>query len=73
MVRPDMFRPDVGACYDGSSNPIEFLQLYIIAIQAAHGDQCIMANWFPMAFKDVAQTRVMNLPHESVDMSKTYL
>jgi hypothetical protein len=23
--------------YDGTSNPIEFLQLYVIAVQAAHG------------------------------------
>jgi hypothetical protein len=25
VVWPDKFRLDVGACYDGSSNPIEFL------------------------------------------------
>jgi hypothetical protein len=38
VVWPDKFRPDVGARYDRISNPIEFLQLYIIAIQAACGD-----------------------------------
>jgi hypothetical protein len=52
MVWPDKFRPDVDARYDGTSNPIEFFQLYIVAVQAMHGDQRIMAKWFPMALKD---------------------
>jgi hypothetical protein len=70
VVWPDKFRPDVGARYDGSSNPIEFLQLYIIAVQAARGDRHVMANWFPMALKDVARTWLMNLPHDSVTSYK---
>jgi hypothetical protein len=52
VVWPDKFKPDIGACYDGTTNPIEFLQLYVIAVQAMRGDQCVMANWFPMALKD---------------------
>jgi hypothetical protein len=66
VVWPDKFRPDVGARYDGTSNPVEFLQLYVIAIQAARGDQRMMGNWFPMALKDASRTWLMNLPHESV-------
>jgi hypothetical protein len=66
VVWPKKFRPDIGACYDGTSNPIEFLQLYIIGIQAAHGDQRVMANLFPMALKEALRTWLMNLPHESV-------
>jgi hypothetical protein len=66
VVCPDKFRLDAGTCYDGSSNPIEFLQLYIIAVQAPLGNQRVMANWFPMALKDAARTWLMNLPHESV-------
>jgi hypothetical protein len=38
MVWPDKFRPDIGARYDGTSNPVEFLQLYVVAVQAARGD-----------------------------------
>jgi hypothetical protein len=38
VVWPDKFRPDIGARYDGTSNPVEFLQLYVVAIQAARGD-----------------------------------
>jgi hypothetical protein len=66
VVWPGKFRPDVDARYDGSSNPIEFLQLYIVAVQAARGDQRVMDNWFPMALKDAARTWLMNLSPESV-------
>jgi hypothetical protein len=52
VVWPDKFKPDIGARYNGTTNPIKFLQLYVVAIQAACGDQCAMANWFPMALKD---------------------
>jgi hypothetical protein len=70
VVWPDKFRPDIGACYDGTSNPVEFLQLYIVTVQAAHGDQRVMANWFPTALKDAPWTWLMNLPHESVTLWK---
>jgi hypothetical protein len=53
VVWPEKFKPDIGARYDGTTNPIEFLQLYVVAVQAARGDQRAMANWFPMALKDV--------------------
>jgi hypothetical protein len=66
VVSPDKLWPDVATRYDGSSNFVYFLQLYIIAVQAARGDQCVMANWFPMALKDAARTWPMNLPPESV-------
>jgi hypothetical protein len=66
VVWPDKFKPDIGAHYDGTTNPVEFLQLYVVAAQAARGDQRAMANWFPMALKDAPQTWLMNLPHESV-------
>jgi hypothetical protein len=52
VVWPDKFKLDIGTRYDGTTNPVEFLQLYVIAVQAARGDQRAMANWFPMALKD---------------------
>jgi hypothetical protein len=52
VVWPDKFRLVISARYDGTSNPVEFLQLYIVAVQATRGDQRVMANWFPMALKD---------------------
>jgi hypothetical protein len=38
VVCPDKFKPDIGTRYDGTTNPIEFLQLYVVAVQAACGD-----------------------------------
>jgi hypothetical protein len=38
VVWPDKFKPDIGARYDGTTNPVEFLQLYVVTIQAARGD-----------------------------------
>jgi hypothetical protein len=52
MVWPNKFKPDIGAHYDRTTNPVKFFQLYVVAIQAARGDQRAMANWFPMALKD---------------------
>jgi hypothetical protein len=66
VVWPDKFKPVISARYDGTSNPVEFLQLYVVAIQAVRGDQRVMANWFPMALKDARRTWLMNLPHESM-------
>jgi hypothetical protein len=66
VVWPDKFKPDIGTRYDGTTNPVEFLQLYVVAVQAARGDQRAMANWFPLALKDAPRTWLMNLPHESV-------
>jgi hypothetical protein len=52
VIWPNKFKLDIGARYDGTINPVEFLQLYVVAVQAARGDQRAMANWFPMALKD---------------------
>jgi hypothetical protein len=32
VVWPDKFKPDIGARYDGTTNPVEFLQLDVIAV-----------------------------------------
>jgi hypothetical protein len=66
VVWPDKFKPDIGAHYDGTTNPVEFLLLYVVAVQATCGEQRAMANWFPMALKDAPRTWLMNLPHESM-------
>jgi hypothetical protein len=44
VVWPDKFKPDIDTRYDGTTNPVEFLQLYVVAVQAARGDQLAMAN-----------------------------
>ena len=53
---PSKFKPDLPPRYDGTADPTEFLQLYELGIEAANGDEKVMANWFPMALKDGART-----------------
>ena len=48
---PGKFKPDLP-----TADPPEFLQLYELGIEAANGDEKVMANWFPMALKDDART-----------------
>ena len=58
---PGKFKPDLPPRYDGTADPVEFLQLYELSIEAANGDEKVMANWFPMALKDGARTWLLNL------------
>ena len=44
VVWPQKFRPALPKGFDGSTNPLEFLQLYTTSIQAAGGDDKVMAN-----------------------------
>nr|CAE76060.1 B1248C03.19 [Oryza sativa Japonica Group]CAE76067.1 B1340F09.5 [Oryza sativa Japonica Group] len=63
---PPRFRPIIAEKYDGSVNPAEFLQVYTTGIEAAGGDDRVMANFFPMALKGQARGWLMNLPPASV-------
>ena len=63
---PHKFKPDVPDRYDGQSNPAEFLQVYSTAVQAAGGDEKVMANWFSLALKPDARSWLVNLPASSV-------
>src|SRR5512144_1228933 len=63
---PPRFRPTITEKYDGSVNPAEFLQIYTTGIEAAGGDDRVMANFFPMALKGQARGWLRNLPPASV-------
>nr|ABA99479.1 retrotransposon protein, putative, unclassified [Oryza sativa Japonica Group] len=63
---PPRFQPTITEKYDGSVNPAEFLQVYTTGIEAAGGDDRVMANFFPMALKGQARGWLMNLPPASV-------
>jgi hypothetical protein len=41
---PPKFRPHLPEKYDGTSNPSEFLQVYVTAITAAGGNTAVMAT-----------------------------
>ena len=52
--------------FDGTQNPSEFLQVYTTAIQAAGGDDKVMANYIPTVLKGSARTWLFNQPEGSI-------
>jgi hypothetical protein len=60
------FKLDIGARYDGTSDPAEFLQWYAASVQAAEGDGRVMANWFMMATKGEPRRWLCGLPPRSI-------
>jgi hypothetical protein len=63
---PSKFRPQLSEKYDGSTNPSEFLQVYITAITTAWGNDAVMASYFHVALTGLAQTWLMNLTPGSI-------
>jgi hypothetical protein len=63
---PSKFRPHLPEKYDGTSNPSEFLQVYVITITAAGGNTAVMATYFHVALSGPAQTWLMNLAPGSI-------
>jgi hypothetical protein len=63
---PSKFRPHMPEKYDGSTNPSEFLQVYITAITAAGGNDTVMASYFHVALTGPARTWLMNLTPGSI-------
>jgi hypothetical protein len=63
---PSKFRPHLPEKYDGTSNPSEFLQVYVTAITAAGGDTAVMATYFHVALYGLARTWLMNLTPGSI-------
>jgi hypothetical protein len=63
---PPKFRPHLPEKYDESSNPSEFLQVYVTAITAAGGNTAVMATYFHVALSRPARTWLMNLTPGSV-------
>jgi hypothetical protein len=63
---PPKFRPHLPEKYDGTSNPSEFLQVYVTAIMAAGGNTAVMATYFHVSLSGPARTWLMNLTPGSV-------
>jgi hypothetical protein len=63
---PPKFRPHPPEKYDGTSNPSEFLQVYVTAITAAGGNTAVMATYFHVALSGPARTWLMNLAPGSI-------
>jgi hypothetical protein len=63
---PSKFRPNLPEKYGGTSNPSEFLQVYVTAIAAAGGNTAVMATYFHVALSRPARTWLMNLAPGSI-------
>jgi hypothetical protein len=63
---PSKFRTHLLEKYDGSTNPSEFLQVYITAITVAGGNNAVMASYFHVALTGPALTWLMNLTPGSI-------
>ena len=63
---PPKFRPHLPENYDGTTNPSEFLQVYVTAITAAGGNTAVMATYFHVALFGPARTWLMNLAPGSI-------
>jgi hypothetical protein len=63
---PSKFWSHLPEKYDGTSNPSEFLQVYVTAITAAGGDSAVMATYFHVALSRPARTWLMNLTPGSI-------
>ena len=60
------FWPHLPEKYDGTSNPSEFLQVYVTAITTAGGNTAVMARYFHVALTGPARTWLMNLTPGSI-------
>jgi hypothetical protein len=63
---PPKFWAHLPEKYDGTSNPSEFLQVYVTAITTAGGNTTVMASYFHVALTGPARTWLMNLTPGSV-------
>jgi hypothetical protein len=50
------FKPSRIKKYDGSTNPVEWLMVYKLAIEAIGRDSYIMANYSPIFLSSLART-----------------
>jgi hypothetical protein len=63
---PSKFQPHLPEKYDDTSNPSEFLQVYVTAITAAGGNTAMMATYFYVALSRPARIWLMNLAPGSI-------
>jgi hypothetical protein len=63
---PPKFWPHLPEKYDVTSNPSEFLKVYVTAITTAGGNTAVMATYFHVALSGPARTWLMNLAPGSI-------
>jgi hypothetical protein len=66
VVWPHKFQPHLLEKYNGSVNPIEFLQIYTTSILAARGNEAAVAKHFPVALIGTTRLWLRNIPQGSL-------
>jgi hypothetical protein len=59
---PVNFKPSGIEKYDGSTNPVEWLEVYQLAIEFIGGDSYVMTNYLPVCLSSSARTWLLRLP-----------
>jgi hypothetical protein len=59
---PLNFKPLEIEKYDGSTNPVEWLKVYQLAIEATGGDSYIMSNYLSVCLSSSNRTWLLGLP-----------
>jgi hypothetical protein len=63
---PSNFKPSGIEKYNGSTNPVEWLEVYQLTIEAAGGNSYVMANYLPICLSSCTRTWLLTLPMGSV-------
>jgi hypothetical protein len=67
MVRWTLnFKPSGIEKYDGYTNSVEWLEVYLLAIEATRGDSYMMANYLSICLSSFSRAWLMGLPTGSI-------
>jgi hypothetical protein len=59
---PQNFKTSRIEKYDGSTNPIEWLEVYQLTIEATRGDSYVMVNYLPVGLSSSTRTWLLGIP-----------
>jgi hypothetical protein len=63
---PLNIKPSGIEMYDGPTNPVEWLEVYQLTIEAADGDSYVMANYLPFCLSSSTKMWLLRIPMGSI-------
>jgi hypothetical protein len=69
---PLNIKPSGIEMYDGSTNPVEWLEVYQLTIEAADGDSYVMANYLPFCLSSSTKMWLLRIPMGQFVPGTTY-
>jgi hypothetical protein len=67
IIWPRNFKVHDLDTYDGKANLEQWITLYEITVRATHGDEDVMANYFPMVINQSMNQWLLSLREGSID------